>query len=174
AILEGSVLLIDYELRQQVDLTPESIGQYYQRFVDAARILRGFGWAGGLAHTFVRRSTADVPPTVTLQLDRFATPEGAARFLESLRRNESPSLSHFLDLAEPAKQVDQPVTGHEAAAFEAGLADRGVTPRVVPVRYYVFRRDSLIGQVIVVRDGPPWPQVVDLARAQDDRLVPGT
>lgn len=170
--IEGATSLVEYELRQQMDLTPDSIGQYYQRFVNAAGVLRGYGWTGGVARTFVRRTGSEVPPTVTIQVDRFATGEGAAGFVESLRRNGSPSLSHFLDLAGPPVRVDQPAIGDEAVAFEAGLSDRGITPQVVRVRYYAFRRGAWIGQVIVVRDaGLPWPDILGLARAQDERLA---
>jgi hypothetical protein len=104
-------------------------------------------------------------------VDRFTGTDGATRYVDSLRRNGSPSLSHFLDLAGPPTRIDQPVTGDESIAFEAGLSDRGITPQVVRVRYYAFRRGAWIGQIIVIREGgPDWPAILALARAQDDRL----
>lgn len=170
-VVEGATSLVDYDLRQQVDLTPDSIGQYYQRFIDAAEVLGRFGWMGGFARTWVRKTGPEVPPTVTVQVDRFATADSATDYLDSLRRQSSPSLSHFLDLAGPPAPVNQPVAGDDAVAFEAGLADRGITPQIVRVRYYAFRRGPWIGQVVVIRDGgPPWPEIVAIARAQDDRL----
>lgn len=172
-VLDGSALLAGYDPRQRVALDPSTIGPYYQRFPNVETVLRGFGWEVGQAVTFVRRSSGQVPATVTLQVDRFSTAAGAARYLDGLRRNGSPSLSHFLDLAQPAQIVHQPTVGSASVALAAGLIDRGITPQVVPVRYYAFQRDNLIGQVTVVRDGPGWPEILGLAREQDTRIAAG-
>lgn len=173
AVLDASPVLIDYELRQQVALDPSSVGQYYQRFPAVGEVLTGLGWERGQAHTFVHRTTGQVPATVTVQVDRFQSSDGPRQFLENLRRNGSPSLSHFFELAEPARPVDRPGVGEAAIALEAGLADRGITPRVVPVRYYAFRSGRLVGQIVVIRDGPEWPAILALAREQVERLRTG-
>ena len=170
-ILGASPSLSDYEIRQQVVLDPQTVGRHYQRFPDVGAVLQSVGWEAGVAHTFVKRSGPGVPPTVTVQVDRFNSPGGAARFLAALRQNDSPSLSHFLDLAQPANPVQQERIGEDAVALEAGLLHHGTTPQVVPVRHYAFRRGPLAGQVTVVREGLKWPEIVALARAQDERLV---
>ena len=170
-ILGTSPIVSDYDIRQQVVLDPQTVGRHYQRFPDVGAVLQSVGWETAVAYTFVKRSGPEVPPTVTMQVDRFSSPGGAGRFLAALRQNGSPSLSHFLDLAQPANPVRQDRIGEDAVALEAGLLYHGTTPQVVAVRHYAFRRGALVGQVTVVREGLKWPEILTLAQAQDERFV---